>query len=127
MTITSLEYGVPAVAGGTPAKTTPYTKEQRYGEAELQQLREALEQGTLFYTGGRKVRDFEAAFANLCGADHAIACSSGTAGIHATLIAGGISPGDEVITSPITDMGSIVPILYQGAVPVFADLEPHTY
>ena len=39
----------------------------------------------------------------------------------------GISPGDEVIVPPITDMGSILPVLWQGAVPVFADLDPHTY
>ncbi|HXF64870.1 MAG TPA: DegT/DnrJ/EryC1/StrS family aminotransferase, partial [Caldilineaceae bacterium] len=58
---------------------------------------------------------------------YAIATSSGTATIHAALIAAGISPGDEVIVSPITDMGSIAPILFQGAVPVFADLHPQTY
>lgn len=118
---------IPAIAGGEPAKRTPFGREKRYGEEELQQLREALEQGSLFYAHGNKVKTLEARFAQMNGVPYAIACSSGTAAIHAALIAVGISPGDEVITSPITDMGSVIPILYQGAVPVFADLHPHSY
>ncbi len=118
---------LPAIAGGAPAKTTPYGRERRYGEEELQQLKEALEQGTLFYAQGNKVRRLEEEFAKACGVGYAVACSSGTTAIHAALIAAGISPGDEVITSPITDMGTLIPILYQGAVPVFADLLPSTY
>jgi perosamine synthetase len=123
----STERDLPAVAGGSPAKQTPYGREKRYGEAELRELQEALEQGTLFYAQGRKVRQLEEAFAAKNGARFAVACSSGTAAIHAAMIAAGISPGDEVITAPITDMGSLVPILYQGAVPVFADLHPNSY
>ncbi len=118
---------LPAIAGGKPAKTTPFTKAKRYGDEEMNQLKEALEQGTLFYAQGKKVKALEAAFAKAVGTKFAVACSSGTAAIHAAMIAAGISPGDEVIVAPITDMGSIVPILFQGAVPVFADLDPHTY
>jgi perosamine synthetase len=118
---------LPAIAGGEPIKTTPFGKETRYGEEELEELREALAQGTLFYTNGQKVKQLEAAFAEANGVRYAVACSSGTAGIHAALMAIGISPGDEVITAPITDMGTVIPILFQGAVPVFADLLPHTY
>lgn len=117
----------PACAGGEKAKTVPYRREQRYGSEELAELREALEQGTLFYAQGRKVHQLEVEFASYVGASHAVACTSGTAAIHSALIALGISPGDEVITAPITDMGSVVPILYQGAAPVFADLDPYTY
>src|SRR5690348_1443456 len=108
---------LPAIAGGTPAKTTPYGRERRYGDEELRELKEALEQGTLFYAQGNKVRRLEEEFARSCGARFAVACSSGTEAIHAALIAAGVSPGDEVITSPITDMGTVIPILYQGAVP----------
>lgn len=118
---------LPAIAGGTPAKQTPYGAERRYGEEELGELEEALKQGTLFYAQGQKVHQLEEAFARKNGVAFAVATSSGTATIHAAMIAAGISPGDEVIVSPITDMGSLVPILYQGAVPVFADLDPHTY
>jgi len=118
---------LPAVAGGQPAKQTPYGTDRRYGEEELHELEAALRQGTLFYTQGQKVYQLEAAFAQQTGAAYAVATSSGTASIHAALIAAGISPGDEVIVSPITDMGSVAPILYQGAVPIFADLHPTTY
>jgi dTDP-4-amino-4,6-dideoxygalactose transaminase len=125
--MTTIANDTPAIAGGKPAKTKPFKKDKRYGEAELKQLTEALEQGTLFFAQGKKVSALEQAFAKVIGTKYAVACSSGTASIHAALIAAGISPGDEVITAPITDMGTIVPILFQGAVPVFADLDPHTY
>src|SRR5579871_3930245 len=118
---------LPAIAGGQPAKQTPYGRESRYGAEELRELEEALEQGTLFYAHGKKVRQLEEEFARQHGVGFAVACTSGTAAIHAALIAIGVSPGDEVITSPITDMGTVVPILYQGAAPVFADLDPHAY
>src|SRR4051794_6474006 len=112
----------PAVASGRPVKKTPVGKDKKYGEGEVRHPREAIEQQTLFYDHGKKVKALEAAFAKLNGVRHAVACSSGTAAIHAALIAAGISPGDEVIVPPVTDMGSVVPILFQGAVPVFADL-----
>lgn len=117
----------PAIAGGSPAKTTPYGTWKRYGEEELGQLREALEQGTLFYASGAKVRAMEERIAAMHGVPFAVATSSGTASVHAAMIAAGVSPGDEVITTPITDMGSLVPILFQGGVPVFADLAPRSY
>ncbi|HEY3298829.1 MAG TPA: DegT/DnrJ/EryC1/StrS family aminotransferase [Armatimonadota bacterium] len=116
----------PAIAGGTPAKTSPFGSEKRYEADEWKELQEALEQGTLFYAYGKKVFGLEADFAKKNGVKYAVACSSGTSAIHTAMIAAGISPGDEVITAPITDMGSIVPILFQGGVPVFADLHPHS-
>jgi dTDP-4-amino-4,6-dideoxygalactose transaminase len=118
---------LPAAAGGKPAKTTPFGKAKRYGGEELAQLREAIDQQTLFYAQGKKVKALEAEFAKTLGVKHAIACNSCTTAIHAALIATGVSPGDEVIVTPVTDMGSIVPILWQNAIPVFADLDPHTY
>jgi dTDP-4-amino-4,6-dideoxygalactose transaminase len=113
-----------AIDGGAPAKSVPYTRQPKFGPEELEQLKEALDQGTLFYFFGKKVSALEKAFAEKHGAAHAISTSSGTASIHAALIAAGVSPGDEVIVSPITDMGSIGPILWQGGVPVFADVHP---
>ena len=107
-----------------PAKTKPFACEQRYGEAELQHLREALQQNTLFYAHGHKVHQLEREIAALYHVSDGVACSSGTAAIHTALISAGISPGDEVITAPITDMGSVIPILWQGAIPVFSDVHP---
>ena len=112
--------------GGQPAKSVPFTKTVRYGDAELEQLKEALAQGSLFYAHGKKVRQLEEAFSRWMGCERAIATSSGTASVHAALIAAGVSPGDEVIVPPITDAGTVIPVLFQGAIPVFADLDPET-
>jgi len=116
-----------ALHGGPKTKTTPYGTANRYGEEELAELREALAQGTLFYAQGKKVSQFEEAFAARYGMPHCIAASSCTGAIHAAVAAVGVGPGDEVITAPITDMGTLAGILFQGGVPVFADLDPHTY
>lgn len=116
-----------ALLGGPRAKTVPFGTGERFGEPELAQLREALEQQTLFYWKGGKVKAFTQKFAGLYGSPYCVAASSGTAAIHVALGAIGITEGDEVITSPITDMGSVIGILYQNAIPIFADLDPHTY
>jgi perosamine synthetase len=62
----------------------------------------------------------------MLGVRHAWACSSGTAALHTAVAAIDPEPGDEIVTSPITDMGALAPILYQGAIPVFADVDPET-
>lgn len=116
-----------ALYGGTPTKTTPYGTGKRFGKEELANLEEALNQNTLFYWFGNMTKRFCAKFAEMYNAKYCVATSSGTASIHVALGALGVGPGDEVITSPITDMGSVIGILYQNAVPVFADLDPHTY
>lgn len=116
-----------ALYGGKPVKTTPYGTGKRFGEEEIANLKEALEQNTLFYWFGNMTKRFCQKFADMYGAKHCVATSSGTASIHVALGACGVGPGDEVITSPITDMGSVIGILYQNAVPVFADLDPHSY
>src|SRR5512132_828001 len=116
-----------ALHGGPKVKTTPFGKGKRFGLEEAQQLIEALEQNTLFYHHGQKVKTFVQDFNALYGVKHSVATSSGTASIHVALGAAGITVGDEVITSPITDQGSVIGILYQNAIPVFADLDPHTY
>lgn len=116
-----------AINGGTPVKTTPYGTGKRFGKEELKNLEEALEQNTLFYWKGNMTKRLCQKFADMYGAEHCVATSSGTASVHVALGAVGIAPGDEVITSPITDMGSIIGIIYQNAIPVFADLDPHTY
>jgi perosamine synthetase len=54
-------------------------------------------------------------------------CSSGSASLHIAVAALQLPPGSEIITSPVTDMGSVIGILYQQCVPVFADIEPHGY
>ncbi len=116
-----------ALYGGEKVKQTPYGTGKRFGNEELVQLKEALDQNTLFYWSGNKVKTLCSKFAQMYGVENCVAASSGTAAIHVALGALGVTEGDEVITSPITDMGSIIGIMYQNAIPVFADLDPHTY
>lgn len=95
------------------------------GLEELEAVAQAIRSGTLTSTKGEFVRTFERRFAALLGVRHAYACSSGTAAIHCAVAALDPEPGDEFITSAITDMGALTPILYQGAVPVFAEVDRH--
>ena len=73
---------------------------------------------------GPLVREFETRFAAWCGAKYAIATTSGTTALHLALLAHGIGPGDEVITSSFSFVASANCALYAGARPVFADIEP---
>ena len=96
------------------------------GSEELELLREVIESGTLNCTRGKQVNVFEDAFASRFGVAHARAVTSGTAAIHVAVAAIDPEPGDEIITTPITDMGAITPILFQQAIPIFADVDPVT-
>jgi len=97
------------------------------GREELELLQQVIESGTLNCTKGTTVSRFEKRFAELVGAPFCRCATSGTAAIHAAVAAVNPDPGDEIITTSITDMGAITPILYQTAIPVFADVDPHTY
>ena len=96
------------------------------GEEEVENLTEVIHSGTLTVTKGTFGKRLESQFAEMLGVSHATACSSGTAAIHTALAAIDPEPGDEIVTTPITDMGALAPIVYQGAIPVFADVDPCT-
>ena len=118
-----------AVEGGAPVITSPLPsikdKSGRLiGKEEFRYVEEVLSSGTLAYIYGDKVRRFEEDFAGLIGTTNAVAVSSGTAALHTAMIYLNPDPGDEIIVSPITDMGSVIPILYQQAIPVFTDIDP---
>lgn len=110
-----------------PLVQRPMPLPKRWGEAERVQLEAMLEQPSLFYWKGPQTELLIERFRAHYPLEYVMACSSGTAGIHIAVLAAGIAPGDEVIVPPITDMGTVIGVLYQGAVPVFADLEAHTY
>lgn len=90
------------------------------GDAEQLAVSRVLASGVL--AQGPQVAAFEQEFARYIGVEHAIATSSGTSALHAVLLALGVGPGDEVITSPFTFIASVNSILYAGATPVFADI-----
>lgn len=121
-----------AIDGGNPVRTKPFptvgdASGRTFGEEEIALVTEVLRSGKLFRFGGKFVPRLEEEFAKLHAVKHAIACTSGTASIHIAVAAVNPDPGDEIITSPISDIGSVAPILFQNAIPVFADLEPDTY
>lgn len=95
------------------------------GAEEKQAVLDVLESGML--AQGPRVKAFEEGFAALCQVKHAIATTSGTTALHIALLAQGIGPGDEVITSPFTFIASANSILYTGARPVFVDIDPATF
>jgi dTDP-4-amino-4,6-dideoxygalactose transaminase len=97
------------------------------GDEEIELVTRAIRSGTLTSTKGEFVRTLEKRFAETLGVKRAYACASGTAAVHLAVAAINPNPGDEIVTSPITDMGALSPILYQGAIPVFADVDPKTY
>lgn len=98
-----------------------------FGDEERALLHEVLESGVLNCTRGTQVRELEKELAEWLGVQHCRAVASGTAAVHTAVAAVDPAPGDEIVTTPITDMGAITPILYQAALPVFADVDLETY
>ena len=76
---------------------------------------------------GKEVAQFEEAFAEFCGAEYAIGVSSGTGALFLALLAHGVGPGDEVITTPFTFFATGEAISTVGATPIFVDIDPVTY
>ena len=95
------------------------------GDEEINAVIEVLKSGMLAH--GKEVEAFEREFAGYLGAKHGIAVTNGTAALDVALKALKIGPGDEVITSPFTFIASANSILFQGAKPVFADIDPKTF
>jgi dTDP-4-amino-4,6-dideoxygalactose transaminase len=78
------------------------------------------------FVQGPEVEAFEREFADFCGANHCVALGNGTAALHLGLLALGVQPGDEVITTPNTFIATAEAITYCGARPVFVDIDPST-
>ena len=115
-----------AIKGGTPVRQSKiYYGRQWIGEDDIQAVAEVL-RGP-YITCGPKVDEAEKELAEYVGAKHAVVCSNGTAALHCACIAAGVGPGDEVITTPMTFAASANCVLYCGAKPIFADINPETY
>lgn len=94
------------------------------GAEERAAVLRVLDSAVLCSAFGAEARSLEAEMAALYGRPHAVACSSGTAALHLAVAACGVGPGDEVVTTPISDFGTVAPVLAHGARPVFADVRP---
>lgn len=116
-----------ALQGGEKAVREPLPRLDRWGDPERERLDAMLGQDSLFYWKGPQTGLLIERFRRTCPLRHVMTCSSGTAALHIAVAAAGIGPGDEVITSPITDIGTVIGVLYQQGVPVFADLVRDTY
>ena len=95
------------------------------GEAEKQAVLEVLDSGMLVQ--GPRTAALEEKWAAACGTPFAVATSSGTTALQIALLAHGVGPGDEVITTPFTFIASVNSILYTGARPVFVDIDPDSF
>lgn len=95
------------------------------GEEEKQEVLDTLESGWL--TKGPKTKEFEKQFAEFIGVPYAVGVNSCTAALHLGLVALGVKPGDEVITTPITFAATVNVIEHCGAKPVFVDIEEDTF
>jgi dTDP-4-amino-4,6-dideoxygalactose transaminase len=89
-------------------------------DADVAEVVDTLRSGWLTY--GPKTQRFETEFKQIAGAEHAVATNSCTAGLHLSLLAAGIGPGDEVITTPLTFAATANVIVHAGATPVLADI-----
>lgn len=121
-----------AINGGSPVLppgSLPSTNDaagRTIGAEEEEAVLRVLRSGMLSGVWGTEVKALEREFAALMGSAHAVSCSSGTAALHLAVAAVDPAPGDEIIVPPISDMGSVLPIIAQNAVPIFADLDPAT-
>lgn len=95
------------------------------GDREVELVTQVLRSGQLSL--GSMLARFEAAWAERAGVAHAVACSSGTAGLHACFHAMGLGPGDEVIVPSFSFVASANAILFTGATPVFVEVDPLTF
>ena len=117
--------GALAIEGGRPVRDRylPYGR-QWVSERDIEAVAEVLRADWL--TQGPKVAELERAVAEAAGAAFGVAVANGTAALHCAVVAAGIGPGDEVITSPLTFAASANAVLYAGAEVRFADVDPRT-
>ncbi|MBX9623569.1 MAG: DegT/DnrJ/EryC1/StrS family aminotransferase [Gemmataceae bacterium] len=115
-----------AMDGGRRAARKWFSLKPAMGTAEITGLTRVVLSKQLNCVEGTVVKALEREFAALYGAPKAVASTSGTSAVHVALGALGLNPGDEVVTTPLTDMGTVIPILASNCIPVFADIDPVT-
>ena len=116
-----------ALYGGDPVVLQAPEKTNRWGATELERLSEMVDQPSLFYWKNRQTEAMLKEFRKHYPFEHVMPCGSCSAALHIAVAAAGIGPGDEVITSSVTDMGTVIGVLFQQAVPVFAEIDPDTF
>ena len=95
------------------------------GQEEIDAVSEVIRSGN--YVSGKRVKEFEEAFAEYVGTDFAFAVSSGTDALILALFGAQVRPGNEVIVPPLTFFATVAAPIHVGARPVFADIDPVSY
>ena len=114
-----------AIHGGEPVRTKPFGARWFFDDEDRRQVLEVVDKAVDGGWGAaNKLEQFEDTFARLHGVKYAFATDSGTGAIHAAVGAVNPEPGDEIITTPVTDIGTVLGIILQNAIPVFADWDP---
>jgi perosamine synthetase len=125
----------PAILGGTPVRSNPFTPRTTMGPDEQAAAHQVLESNVLsafigssgkYFNGGVRVQEFEKAWCDTYRFKHGISVNSWTAGLVTAIGACGIEPGDEVICPPYTMSASATCALFYGGIPVFADIDAET-
>jgi dTDP-4-amino-4,6-dideoxygalactose transaminase len=120
---------MPALAlfGGSPIRTRPFTAWPVFGTEEEDRLLRVLRSGNWGRLDGTEVSEFEERFARMHGCGHGIAVVNGTVALRIALLAAGIKAEDEVIVPPYTFVATATAVLEANAIPVFADIDLHTF
>lgn len=125
-----------AILGGRKTRENPFPPHPIIREEEKKAVLEVLSEGRLstfiaapgeHFLGGKRIRQFERDFAEYHGVRYAVAFNSATAALHAAVVAVGVQPGDEVITTPYTFTSTATCALMHNAIPVFADIDAKTF
>jgi dTDP-4-amino-4,6-dideoxygalactose transaminase len=116
-----------ALQGGQPVRTRPFTSWPIFGKAEEERLLGTLRSGNWGRLDGAEVEEFERRFAATHGCSHGIAVANGTVSLRIALLAAGIRAEDQVIVPPYTFVSTATAVVEANAVPVFADIDLHTF
>lgn len=119
--------GRPALLGGTPACPVKFPSWPYFDQKEEAALAEVLRSGHWWRGSGKKVAEFEAAWAKMTGAKGCVTTVNGTNALYTALNVAGVNAGDEVLVTPFTFIATINVILRQHALPVFVDTDPETF
>jgi len=109
-----------------PWPSTANSSGRLFGQQEIDLLGQVIESGTLFRVGGNMVDQFEQEYAERVGVSHCLGVTSGSAALHTAVAALQLEVGDEIITTTITDMGTVIGILQCNHIPIFADVDRRT-
>jgi perosamine synthetase len=117
----------PALLGGQATRTEPFPSWPKFDSREEQALLDVLRDGKWYRGNGRRVVQFEEAYAQMMGAKHCLATANGTSALLTSLAALGIGPGDEVIVPTYTFVATVNVVLERYAMPIFVDVNPETF